>query len=152
MWTKADCRAPKLVIECFPAEAIWAMKRLNRFEAALTALEVKAYKGQAKRSLTARQVADVTRTVLDGFTFDSGRGAVWTILVDHAIEWMCSDKTWVDSEDNYRGGKLLDDVVDSMICLATSLSYAHGRYHVWQDPERCDDGHIIGPGSLDLLQ
>ena len=34
LWTEADLAAARLVIECFPAEAIWAMKRLNRFEAA----------------------------------------------------------------------------------------------------------------------
>lgn len=151
LWKAADRAAVRLVIECFPAEAIWAMKRLNRFETALTAAEVKCYKDQRRNTLTAQQVADLTHTVLDGFAADSGHSAVWTVLVEHAIDWMCSDATWRNSPDAYRGGKLLDDVVDSMICLATSLSYAHGRHHVWQDHTCPDDGHIIGPGNLDAL-
>jgi predicted RNase H-like nuclease len=151
LWTEADRAAKRLVIECFPAEAIWAMKRLNRFEAALTATDVKRYKDQAGKTLTAQHVADGTRTVLNGFTVDSGHPAVWTVLVEHAIDWMCSDTTWCNSANTYRGGKLFDDVVDSMICLATSLSFAHGRHHVWQDRNCPDDGHIMGPGNLDAL-
>jgi hypothetical protein len=151
LWTEADRAAARLVIECFPAEALWAMKRLNRFEAALTAAKVKCYKDQEGNTLSAQQVADLTRTVLNAFAADSGHPAVWKVLVEHAIDWMCSDATWRNAPDQYRGGKLLDDVVDSMICLATSLSYAHGRHHVWQDPTRPDDGHIIGPGNLDAL-
>src|SRR5205823_1249353 len=141
--TQADCAAERLVIECFPAEAIWAMKRLNRFEPALTAADVRWYKAQKGNTLSAQQVADLTRTVLNGFAADSGHPAAWNVLVEHAINWMCSDATWRNAPDQYRGGKLLDDVVESMICLATSLSYAHGRHHVWQDPTRPDDGHII---------
>ncbi len=152
LWTEADRAAARLVIECFPAEAIWAMKRLRRFEGSLTAAEVKCYKEQRGKALSAQQVADLTRTVLNGFAADSGDRAVWIALVEHAINWMYSDATWRIAPDKYRGGKLLDDVVDSMICLATSLSYAGGRHHVWQDPIRPDDGHIIGPGNLDALQ
>lgn len=94
LWTEADRAAERLVIECFPAEAIWAMKRLNCFEAALTAAEVKCYKGQDRNTLSAQQVADLTRTVLNGFAADSGHPAVWTVLAEHAIDWMCSDTTW----------------------------------------------------------
>jgi Protein of unknown function (DUF429) len=151
LWTEADRAAPRLVIECFPAEAIWAMKRLNRFGATLTAAEVKCYKDQDRNTLSALQVAELTRTVLNGFAADSGHPEVWTVLVERAVDWMCSDATWRRAPDQYRGGKLLDDVVDSMICLATSLSYTQGQHHVWQDPIHTDDGHIIGPGKLDAL-
>jgi predicted RNase H-like nuclease len=141
----------KLVIECFPAEAIWAMKRLNRFPEEHTAAMVKSYKNQEGSTLTGQQVAALTCNVLNGFAADSGYPAAWSVLVEHAIDWMCSDATLQEAPGQYRGGKLLDDVVDSMICLATSLSYAHGRHHVWQDIGRRDDGHIIGPGSLCAL-
>jgi hypothetical protein len=151
LWTEADRGAVKVVIECFPAEAIWAMKRLNRFETEHTASKVKCYKHQARNILSAQKVADLTRTVLNGFAADSGHAELWTVLVEHAIDWMCSDATWRNAPDQYRGGKLLDDVVDSMICLATSLSYAQGQHHVWQDPAYPEDGHIIGPGNLDAL-
>lgn len=44
------------------------------------------------------------------------------------------------------GGKFLDDVISTMICLATSFCYVHGIAHVWYDPHQAGDGHIIGPG------
>src|SRR5260370_10662581 len=127
------------------------MKRLNRFDAELTAAQVKCYKAQEGSNLSAQQVADLTHTVLDGFAVDSGHEGGWEILVEHAIGWMCADATWRTAPDQYRGGKLLDDIVDSMICLATALSYLHTPHHVWQDSNRPDDGHIIRPGCLDHL-
>jgi hypothetical protein len=151
LWTDADRAAARLVIECFPAEAIWAMKRLGRYDAALTGTQVKCYKAQENTLLAAQHVTALVHTVLDGFAADSGNAGVWNILVEHALDWLLADATWRTAPDQYRGGKLLDDVVDSMICLATALSYAHGRAHVWQDPDRADDGHIIGPGPLDHL-
>ena len=46
---------------------------------------------------------------------------------------------------------MLDDVVDSLICLATAISYSAGLAHVWQDLNQPLDGHIIGPGSMQEL-
>ena len=71
-------------------------------------------------------------------------------MVQKLICLMLQRKDW-GKDGNYRGGKLLDDVVDSAICLATALSYANGFAHVWYDPENPDDGHIIGPGALQKL-
>lgn len=151
LWTDAEHASARLVIECFPAEAIWAMKRLGRYDAALTGTQVKSYKAQEGSRLTARQVTTLVHTVLGGFATDSGCAGLWTILVEHAIEWMLADATWRTAADLYRGGKPLDDVVDSMICLATSMSYVHGQFHVWQDPGQPIDGYIIGPGRLGHL-
>lgn len=67
-------------------------------------------------------------------------------MVDAAVGWLETDGHFRLDDDCYRGGKLVDDAVDTMICLATALSYARGCAHVWQDPGRLDDGHIIGPG------
>ena len=146
LWTRATADAPKLVIECFPAEAIWAMKRLDRFDPLFTASRVKCYKDQGGSLLTRAQVEDLTRTVLDAFSEDTGNSKLWDAVVGHALTWMYSDLTWRARNDRFHGGKLLDDVVDSMICLATALSYAHDQAHLWQDPDHTDDGHIIGPG------
>jgi hypothetical protein len=150
LWTTAEQAAARLVIECFPAEAIWAMRRLDRYAAALTGTQVKRYKG-LDGSLTAQRVTALIHTVLGGFAADSGNAGVWNILVEHAIDWLLADAAWRTAPDQYRGGKLLDDVVDSMICLGTAMSYAHGRFHVWLDPGQPADGHIIGPGRLDHL-
>jgi hypothetical protein len=148
LWTAVHKRATKLVIECFPAEAIWAVKRLNRYPEGVTARQVRAYKSQRRNRLTGEQVRDMSHAVLDAFGVDSGNPVVWKNLVNSAIDWMLSDLTWQMAAGSYRGGKLLDDVVDTMICLGACLSYVHGRAHVWQDPECPDDGHIIGPGQL----
>lgn len=151
LWTEADRGAIKLVIECFPAEAIWAMRRLGRYPPSATAERVKEYKGQRGTHLTSQQVRDRVRLVLGGFAADSGDPGHWGRLVDDAVARMLADRTWQPDPGKYRGGKLLDDVVESLICLATASSYAHGLSHVWQDPDDPDDGHIIGPGRLDHL-
>jgi hypothetical protein len=127
------------------------MKRLGRYPAAVTAAVVKAYKQQGGSHLTAGQVEELVRRVLGGFSADSGRPNQWDCLVADAVAWMLADGTWQTNPGEYRGGKLLDDVVDSMICLATAVGYAHGLAHVWQDPAQPGDGHIIGPGKLDHL-
>jgi hypothetical protein len=75
----------------------------------------------------------------------SGIAGLWGTLVEAALAWMIADPTW-QTNGVYRGGKLLDDVVDTMICLATSLSYAKRNAHVWHDSTHPDDGHIVGPG------
>jgi len=82
---------------------------------------------------------------LDSFGSTLGDAELWSDIVSETINWLLNDPTWQDSA-HYRGGKLLDDAVDTMICLATSLSYAHRTAHVWQNPQCTADGHIIGPG------
>jgi predicted RNase H-like nuclease len=143
LWTPENRNANRLVIECFPAEAIWAMKRMGQFPAAMTSGEAKAYKSQKRRRLTGMQVQELVHTVLPAFGFACG--ATWPGIVDSAIAWMLADPSW-QVDGFYRGGKQLDDVVDTMICVATSLGYATGCAHVWYDPEHPDDGHIVGPG------
>ena len=111
----------------------------------MTAACVKAYKKQKGIPLSEAQVRKVVNDVMrDAFAFLSDE---WPDLVDQTTAWMLKDQTW-QRDGNYRGGKLLDDVVDSMISLATALSYANGKAHVWQHPKKPDDGHIIGPGCF----
>lgn len=145
LWTDKNKNAEKLVIECFPSEAIWATKQMGHYPDSATATCVKSYKKQKGILLSNEQVVPLVHGVLDAFVSVSGNSALWPILVDQTISWMLNEKTW-HKNGVYRGGKLLDDVVDTMICLATSLSYAYDQAHVWQDPEEPDDGHIIGPG------
>lgn len=141
-WTLSNRRAKRLAVECFPAEAIWAMKRFGRYSDGLSASKVKEYKKQKGARLADVQVHDLVHTVLDGFSSCSDH---WPNFIDQSLEWMLKSKKFKDGE-HYRGGKLLDDVVDSMICLATALSYTRGDAHVWQAQNEPSDGHIIGPG------
>ena len=143
----SDQRAPaRLVIECFPAEAIWAMKRMELYPAEMTAAQAKAYKEQEGNHLNGERVQMLVRDVLGAFGTASGDQVRWNGLVNDALAWMLDDETWQTPEGLYRGGKLLDDVVDTMICLATSLSYLRRQAHVWFDLDHANDGHIIGPG------
>jgi hypothetical protein len=145
LWSEQTAEDKKLVIECFPAEGIWAAKRLGHYAECMTATCVKAYKNQNGIRLSAAQVRKVVNDAMrDAFVFLPGG---WPHLVDQITAWMLEDKTW-QRDGNYCGGKLLDDVVDSMISLATALSYANGKAHIWQDPDNPDDGHIIGPGCF----
>lgn len=147
-WTTQLSKKTPIAIECFPAEAIWAAKRLNQFPEALTAAHVRSYKEQAGSQLSSTQVQHlVETTLLEGFKWPSGAHTLWPRLVEDVIKWMCSDTSW-QRNGHYRGGKMLDDVVDSMICLATAISYASNNAHVWCDPNHLDDGHIIGPGRF----
>lgn len=146
LWTPNSRSASKLAIECFPAEAIWAAKRMEGFRLDMTAPCAKAYKKQNGSLLNEEQVKKLVHDVLHGFEDLSGNKELWKRLVEKAIEWMLHDQVWQTADGLYRGGKLLDDVVDTMICLVTSLSYTQRCAHVWFDPDHSDDGHIIGPG------
>ena len=152
-WMDDLSQEPRIVIECFPAEAIWAAKRLNQFPEHLSAVNVRSYKKQAGSQLSACQVRRLVKTaLLEGFKRPSGANGIWPRLVEKVIDWMLVDPSW-QRNGFYRGGKMLDDVVDSMICLATAISYATNNAHVWFDPDDPGDGHIIGPGRFgEVLQ
>lgn len=90
--------------------------------------------------------------VLDAFDKSTGVAEIWEEFVkNNLLTWMLQDTTWQTRDKKYRGGKLLDDVIDTGICLATAVSYVYGGFHVWQDQNCPEDGHIIGPGSLSSL-
>jgi hypothetical protein len=149
LWTPDSRTASKLVIECFPAEAIWAAKRMEAYQVDMTAQSAKAYKQKNGSPLNKEQVKKLVYDVLHGFEDLSGNKELWKRLVEKAIAWMIHDREWQAADGLYRSGKLLDDVVDTMICLVTSLSYTPQCAHVWFDPDHSDDGHIIGPGYQD---
>lgn len=152
VWTPADQCHDRLMLESFPAEAIWAMRRQGQYPALLTVQDVKAYKRQQRKLLTAAQVQALVHATLDSFADATGNAPRWRALVDAALTWMLADVTWKTPDGHFRGGKLLDDVVDSLICLATALSYHAGLVHVWQDSAQPEDGHIIGPGRMEDMQ
>jgi hypothetical protein len=115
------------------------------------AAEVKAYKQQRGLWLEASQVRNLVETVLLPLGGFLARPTMWASLVEQLIEWLLSDPSWQE-EGRYRGGKGLDDAVDSAICLLIALCASEGNAHAWFDPEHPEDGHIAGPGSLDLFE
>ena len=148
IWTHDNVEAERLIIECFPAEAIWAAKRRGCYPEGMTATAAKAYK-KIKRGtrLSAAEVRQLVKNVLpDALVFAPAFPNLWPGLVEQTIKWMLDDTSW-QRDNAYRGGKLLDDVVDSSLCLATAVAYACNAAHLWMDPEHPDDGHIIGPGK-----
>ncbi len=149
LWTQEHSNSPKLLIECFPAEAIWAAKRMGWYPANINAIQAKAYKKQKGNILTAQNVTDLITTTLWPFgnTCDQ---SVWNRVVNHLLVAILGDNDWRNN-DCYPGGKMLDDVVDSMICLTTAIGYTTGIAHVWHDQNHPNDGHIIGPGAMQEL-
>jgi hypothetical protein len=73
-----------------------------------------------------------------------------THVVEIVLEKMLADHVWKRNEV-YADCKMLDAVVDSMISLATAISYTSGNAQVWQDQDRPDGGHIIGAGKFQEL-
>lgn len=147
-WTEGSAGASRLIIECFPAEAIWAAKRMGCYASHLTADQVKAYKKQQGKRLSSDDVAALAnRVLLDGFRALCSVPLHWPNLVEALIGQMLALEDW-QKEGAYMGGKFLDDAVDSAICFATALSYANGNAHIWHDMANPGDGHIIGPGVM----
>lgn len=152
-WSPENSEHSKLIIECFPAEAIWAAKRLGGY-LDLSADVVKVYKKQQGEKLLDGNVRSlVTNVLLNSFENLTGLPDQWKKMVrNELIHQMLSRKDWRNIDGSYKGGKFLDDVVDSAICLATALSYANGTAHVWHDLNNPNDGHIIGPGLMQEIQ
>ena len=75
----------------------------------------------------------------------------WDIIQESALNLMLSD-VMMGQGGVYKGGKLLDDVIDSLLCLAAAVAYAKGESHVYVSGLNLDDGHIIGPGVFALPQ
>lgn len=148
LWTAGSPSHDRLVTECFPAEAIWAAKRLGLVPGGFTPIHAKAYKAQGGVHLTGMQVTGLFHAaLLDSFAHVTQRPHQWRDVVESILGWMLNDEDWKIGS-MYRGGKLLDDVIDATICLATAIAFTTGKAHVWQDPKHPCDGHIMGPGDL----
>ncbi len=112
--------------------------------------QAKSYKKHKGQELSAQKVKELVEAALLPFA-KVCKDEVWkNDVVEIVLEKILADPVWMRN-GFYAGGKMLDDVVDSMICLATAISYTAGNAHVWLDPDRPDDGHIIGPGRFQEL-
>jgi hypothetical protein len=66
-------------------------------------------------------------------------------MADLTRELLADDLVMEKSRRLARRGKPLDDVVESVNCFLTAVSFVRNRAHVWigKDPTY---GHIVGPG------
>ena len=146
LWTPGMEEAQRLAIEVYPKEAIWAAKAQGGFGASATPAEVTAYKSKDIKDevLTQERADELVTTTLSGFSDLTGAPGIWRGSIKNALGWLFRDQSW---GGEIHGGKLLDDAVDTMICLAVALSFANGKAHVWFDEAHTDDGHIFGAGN-----
>jgi hypothetical protein len=160
-----DAPARHLLIECFPGEALWVLGVLGHFGKYRPG-EAKEYKVErwADPRLWRRPAAtekrpwpEVLGWVYRGL-YGFGSREVLGVAPEVFWGWM-SDLTRHVLADplvtgkpgaplralRARRGKPLDDLVESMNCFLTAVSFARGHAHVWQGDDPYD-GHIIGPG------
>ena len=81
----------KLVIECFPVEAIRAANRLGWFGGDSSAEQIKSYKKQKGKLLNESQVVELVKKVLGPFekVYEIG---LWRKLVDQLLESILDDE------------------------------------------------------------
>lgn len=151
-WTPRDASHPRSLLECFPAETIWAGRVMGLYPASARVGAIKEYKSTAGRFLTDDEVADLVRRVASPLGSLAGDEREWPAIVDQAVAWMLGDPGWPREGGRHRGGKPLDDVVDTLLCLLVARAHAAGASHVWHDPEDPEDGHICTAGTLARLE
>ncbi len=149
VWTPHVEKERGILLESFPSEALWSARTRGLYSVSMVD-GVKAYKQQRGRWLEASEVTHLVRTVLLPLAGFLEEPKVWVAIVGQLMEWLLTDSSW-QVQGRYQGGKGLDDVVDSAICLLIALCASEGRAHAWFDPEHPEDGHIAGPGPVDLF-
>ena len=145
VWKRANEQSARLAIEVFPSEAIWSLKRLGGYAEHQNADLIRSYKKLKGVALQEEEVRHLVQGVLSSVGTLIGFEEGWEMILESSLGWMLADPTW-NQNGLYRGGKLLDDVIDSLLCLAAAISYAKGESHVYANHTHLDDGHIIGPG------
>lgn len=146
VWNTANVQHDRLAIEVFPSEAIWALKRLGGYVEHQNADLIRGYKKLKGVALAEGDVRNLVQGVLSPVGSIIGFEEGWQMILDSSLSWLLADPEWTQGVDGYRGGKLLDDAIDSLLCLAAAIGYAKGESHVYVDNSNADDGHIIGPG------
>jgi len=133
----------RIVIECFPNEALWSAGVLGLCDG-FCFQTMTTYKrlGKAKVILPTLILEKICRYTLEPCIRAAGvEPAVW---VDAFWNWLNQDKDVVRGP-RALSGKALDDAIDSMLSLVAAIAFADGNAHMHQghDPS---DGHIVGPG------
>ncbi len=152
-------QSEKMLMECFPSEAIWSGFQLtietqwksfkdygNMPSGSVDARAYKNVKGQTRLPLA--EYAKLVIQALSVVAHTNGLGARrWNQLIVDVISQLAADDDFLHAGSECgRSGKKLDDVVDSVLSLATSIAFALGTAHVWMDADH-EDGHILGPGN-----
>ncbi|NDE34901.1 MAG: DUF429 domain-containing protein [Gammaproteobacteria bacterium] len=145
VWKSATDQHERVAIEVFPSEAIWALKRLGGYGDHPNAKLIRSYKKLKGVLLREDEVRNLVHGVLSPVGPIIGFEEGWETILERSLSWLLADNEWAQSAE-YRGGKLLDDAIDSLLCLAAAIGYAKGECHVYVDELNPDDGHIIGPG------
>jgi hypothetical protein len=150
----------RLLFECFPGEALWSLGTRGTFDP-YRAGEAKEYKQERFRDprlwdLPAREAWRPWPTVLSwvyqglyGFA-DRGvlgvaEGVFTGWMADLTRNLLTDDLVMDSSRRRASRGKQLDDVVESVNCFFTAVSFVRNRAHAWIGDDAAD-GHIIGPG------
>ncbi len=152
-------QSEKMLMECFPSEAIWSGFQLtietqwksfkDYGNMPLDSVDARAYKNaKGQTRLPLAEYAKLVIQALSVIAHTNGLGArLWNQLIVDVIKQLAADGDFLyDGSEFGRSGKKLDDVVDSVLSLATSTAFAVGTAHVWMDADH-EDGHILGPGN-----
>lgn len=145
-----NCRdtPERSLVECFPSEAIWALGCLSHYPP-ITPKEARAYKGFSSDWHPIPTVMHAVYLHVVGFISALGVPGSWVRLwaAQLASAILTDPKMNDASAKCVRGGKLFDDVIDSVNALFTAVSFCHDTSHVWIGPD-LSDGHIVGPGRF----
>ncbi|HEY8750769.1 MAG TPA: hypothetical protein VIM11_22485 [Tepidisphaeraceae bacterium] len=136
----------RCLIECFPSAAIWAIGCQGHY-GVLSSRDAREYKTFDNCFYPWHSLVRAVNQHLFGFIPAIGvPGPVvrsWIAALSGKLLW---DALLVEPTGCLmRGGKLFDDVLDSVNCLLTAVSFASNSAHVWVGNIPAD-GHIIGPG------
>jgi hypothetical protein len=134
----------RLLIECFPSESIWALGSQNYYEA-ITPEQAREYKQLKDRFYPLPTLMNALYTTLAGFIPAIGVPGPWV------REWVAQISSTILTDPELgdgtgrllKGGKLFDDMIDSVNALFTAVSFCYDAAHVWFGPH-ADDGHIVG--------
>ena len=147
LWEPHLAHSPRLLFETFPSEALWAFKRLGAYPTVDRGHELRRYKKLRKELLSDNDILDWLTTLLMPAEPLIHCEGIWRDLVTQAAHWLLGTFR-PNAEGRYRVGKFFDDLIDTLFCLATAISYAKGHAHVFMDLDAPRDGHMIGPGAL----
>jgi len=138
----------RLLIECFPSEAIWALGCLQHY-GDITPDQACQYKSKnlKTRSQPWYVLAAAVHHNLAGFSPAIGLPAasVHRWILNAAATLLTDPRLLDEAKVDLLAGKLFDDVVDALNCLFTAVALSQNAAHIWRGTN-ADDGHIIGPG------
>lgn len=135
----------RLFFETYPSGTLWMARRQGGYSGR-DAREVRGYKKLRGRTLTGVALEALVTGVLAPLSGVLSADRIWREFIDYLLCWMVQDSK-LQCLGGYRGGKLVDDVIDAALCLAAAMGYLFGDVLAFVDPEYPEDGHILIPGA-----